>query len=277
MSNASFRHAFHAKERWLNGTTSSFSRNDIRRGGFAARGIGLFPVSVALVGMRDLRDYLVRSKDDQALNPGNSFNIKQDSATLANFSREDIYSLVGQHTAETGQTFAPEALDRIWELTRGQPWLTNALCLKCVWTLCPAGEPVTLEQVEEAREMLIRDRAVHLDSLAERLCDPRVKRVVQTIITEDSDPNLTEGDAFRLSLDLGLVTRENGIPSIANPIYREVTARVLSQGMQDAIPRPEFHWKTPGRVFDTANRRDYQASSKTDNRKMLKHHGKRSC
>lgn len=40
------------------------------RGGFPTRGVGSFPVSVALVGMRDLRDYLVQSKDGVPLNPG---------------------------------------------------------------------------------------------------------------------------------------------------------------------------------------------------------------
>jgi hypothetical protein len=229
------------------------------RGGFAARGIGLFPVSVALVGMRDLRDYLVKSKDGVALNPGSPFNIKHDSATLANFSPEDVRELIGQHTAETGQSFEPGAVDRIWELTRGQPWLANALCKKCVWTLCPEGEPVTQDNVEEARELLIQDRAVHLDSLAERLRDPRVKRVVQTILVGESDPSLTEGDDFRLSMDLGLVTREEGMPAIANPIYREVIARVLSQGMQDAIPAPEFRWKTSeGRLDMEALLREFQ-------------------
>jgi len=214
------------------------------RGGFAARGVGLFPVSIALVGMRDLRDYLVRSKDGAALNPGSPFNIKQDSATLSNFTRDEINLLVGQHLADTGQSFSSVAVDRIWELTRGQPWLTNALCLKCVWTLCPKGESVTRDHIEAARELLITDRAVHLDSLSERLRDPRVKRIVQTIITGASDPNLTEGDDYRLCIDLGLVSRENGMPCIANPIYREVIIRVLSQGMQDAIPDPEFRWTT---------------------------------
>lgn len=33
------------------------------RGGFSSRGNGKLPVSVALVGMRDLRDYLAHSKD----------------------------------------------------------------------------------------------------------------------------------------------------------------------------------------------------------------------
>ena len=113
--------------------------------------------------------------------------------------------------------------------------------------------------MEEARELLILDRAVHLDSLAERLRDPRVKRVVQTILVGESDPSLTEGDDFRLSMDLGLVTRKEGMPAIANPIYREVIARVLSQGMQDAIPPPEFRWKSAdGRLDLAAIMREFQ-------------------
>ncbi|MCI5160736.1 MAG: ATP-binding protein, partial [Candidatus Electrothrix sp. AX5] len=63
------------------------------RSGFAGRGVGSFPVSVALVGMRDLRDYLVSSKDGRLLNPGSPFNIKHDSATLSNFSQADIAAL----------------------------------------------------------------------------------------------------------------------------------------------------------------------------------------
>jgi len=151
---------------------------------------------------------------------------------------------VGQHIADTGQSFSSEAIDRIWELTRGQPWLTNALCKKCVWTLCAKGEPITRDHIEAARELLITDRAVHLDSLSERLRDPRVKRVIQTIITGESKPEILRGDDFRYTLDLGLVAIEAGTPSIANPIYREVIVRVLSEEYQLMIPAPEFRWTT---------------------------------
>ena len=220
------------------------------RGGFAMRGIGTFPVSVAFVGMRDLRDYLVRSKDGVSLNPGSPFNIKQDSATLSSFSAEDVRTLVAQHTSETGQIFSDEALALVYELTRGQPWLVNALLQKCVWQLCPKGESVGIEQVEAARELLIQERAVHLDSLAERLRDPRVKRIVQSIMVGESDPYLAEGDDFRLTLDLGLIRVENGTPVVANPIYRETIARILSYSYQFAIPAPEFRWQRPDGSLD---------------------------
>ena len=220
------------------------------RGGFAMRGIGTFPVSMALVGMRDLRDYLVRSKDGVALNPGSPFNIKQDSVTLSSFSAEDVRSLVGQHTSETGQIFSDEAMALVYDLTKGQPWLVNALLQKCVWQLCPTGESVGIEEVEAARELLIQERAVHLDSLVERLRDPRVKRIVESIMIGESDPTLAEGDDFRLTLDLGLIRVESGTPVIANPIYRETIARILSYSYQLAIPAPEFRWQRPDGTLD---------------------------
>ncbi|MFZ2959123.1 MAG: hypothetical protein WA705_19735 [Candidatus Ozemobacteraceae bacterium] len=36
--------------------------------------------------------------------------------------------------------------------------------------------------IREAKEILVKERAVHLDSLAERLKDPRVKKIVETIL-----------------------------------------------------------------------------------------------
>jgi hypothetical protein len=209
--------------------------------------------------MRDLRDYLVKSKDGIAVNPGSPFNIKEDSASLSNFTQHDVITLAHQHTEETGQVFERTALERIWELTRGQPWLSNALLKKCVWKLRPKGELVTGTHVEEARELLIQDRAVHLDSLTERLRDPRIKRIVQSIMVGESDPSLTSGDDYVLACDLGLVAKEKGTPVIANPIYREVIARILSQGMQDAIPAPEFVWqKSDGTLDMDALLREFQ-------------------
>jgi hypothetical protein len=212
------------------------------RGGFASRGVGRFPTSVALVGMRDLKDYLVHSKDGVAINPGSPFNIKKESYTLRNFSEPEVRALLAQHTEATGQVFTEEAYAEVYRLTGGQPWLVNTLADLSVTRLVPDGSPITGDHIEAAKEELIKSRAVHIDSLAERLRDPKVKRVVQPILAGASDPNLAEGDEFRLCLDLGLVTLEDGVPSIANPIYREVLIRTLNYGQQLAIPAPEFRW-----------------------------------
>jgi hypothetical protein len=216
------------------------------RGGFASRGVGKFPVSIALVGMRDLRDYLVHSKDGTPINPGSPFNIKEDSITIGNFARTDIAALTAQHTGETGQVFGEDALERIWHYSSGQPWLVNALAKKCVLETAPTGKVavITAAHVDAAKELLIKSRATHIDSLGQRLREARVRRVVQPILTGASDPLMADDDAFLFCQDLGLVTiGEDGSPCIANAIYREVLARELSYGMQMAIPPPEFRWK----------------------------------
>jgi len=222
------------------------------RGGFATRGIGLFPVSIVLVGMRDLKDYITASKDGIAPNPGSPFNIKADSAVLANFQKEDIVQLFAQRTTENGQLITQEALDYVYDRTKGQPWIVNNLFMRATMRILDkdSTETVTLAHVEEACQQMILARETHLDALAYRLKEPGVRDVIQTIITGDSDPNLTERDSFRLCLDLGLVAFERGTPVIANPIYREVIVRQLTFGQQSAISEPEWVWELPDGSLD---------------------------
>ncbi|MDR3122558.1 MAG: ATP-binding protein, partial [Treponema sp.] len=100
------------------------------RDGFAGRGVGSFPVSISLVGMRDLKDYITAAKGGVPVNPGSPFNVKADSAVLSNFHQEDIARLFAQRTAETGQQITAEALDYVYEQSRGQPWIVNSLFMR---------------------------------------------------------------------------------------------------------------------------------------------------
>jgi len=222
------------------------------RGGFASRGIGKFPISIALVGMRDLKDYITASKGGRAPNPGSPFNIKEDSAVLSNFSRNDVARLFALRTAETGQQITQEALDYVYEQSRGQPWIVNSLFKRATLQILgeESVETVTFEHIVEARDKMIMARETHLDALAYRLKEPGVRSVIEPILTGESDPNLAEGEAFRLCMDLGLVAIERGTPMIANPIYREVIARHLTYGQQLAIPEPKWKWENEDGSLD---------------------------
>jgi len=222
------------------------------RGGFASRGNGKFPVSIALVGMRDLKDYIVASKDGISPNPGSPFNIKEDSAILTNFQKEDIAKLFDQRTAENGQQITQEALDYVYEQSKGQPWIVNNLFKRATMRILEQSstETVTLAHVEEARQQMVLARETHLDALAYRLKEPGVRAVIEPILTGEMKFNLAESDAFRLCLDLGLVTIERGTPVIANPIYREVIARHLTYSAQLMIPEPVWQWQKPDGSLD---------------------------
>jgi len=215
------------------------------RGGFASRGIGKFPVSIALVGMRDLKDYITASKDGVAPNPGSPFNIKEDSAVMSNFQKEDIIHLFAQRTAENGQQIISEALDYVYEQSRGQPWIVNSLFKRATMRILDheSTKTVELKHVEQARQDMIMARETHLDALAVRLEEPRIRNIIEPILTGEPDPDLAKGEAFRHCMDLGLVALDDDTPVIANPIYREVIARHLTYGQELAIPKPDWKWK----------------------------------
>ena len=222
------------------------------RGGFAGRGVGSFPVSIALVGMRDLKDYITASKGGIPPNPGSPFNIKEDSAVLSNFKKEDIATLFAQRTAENGQQITQEALDYVFEQSNGQPWIVNNLFMRATMRILDENstETVTLELVKEARQQMVLARETHLDALAYRLREPGVREIIETIITGEMKLNIATSDAFRLCLDLGLVAIENGTAIIANPIYREVITRHLSSDAQLMIPQPVWPWQKANGSLD---------------------------
>ena len=223
------------------------------RSGYPARP-GAFPWSLALVGLRDVRDYKVASGESDSLHTLHSsspFNIKVESLTLRSFTAEEVALLYAQHTAETGQPFTPEALARAFHLTQGQPWLVNALARQAVEVVVPdPAVAVTARHVDEAREILIQRQDTHLDSLAERLREPRVRRVIEPILAGTSIADVPEDD-LRFVVDLGLCRLSgSGGLVIANPIYREVLPRVLSSTTTASLPKIHPSWLTPQGALD---------------------------
>ena len=214
---------------------------------------GAFPWSLALVGLRDVRDYKVASGGSESLHTSSPFNIKVESLTLRSFTADELALLYAQHTAETGQLFSPDALTRAFHLTQGQPWLVNALARQVVEVVVPdPAVAVTARHVDEAKEILIRRQDTHLDSLAERLREPRVRRVVEPILAGTSIADVPEDD-IRFVLDLGLCRlSDGGGLVIANPIYREVLPRVLSSTAGASLPAISPSWLTPKGTLDAA-------------------------
>lgn len=207
------------------------------RAGYATRP-GAFPQSVALIGLRDVRDYRVQVRPDvESLGTSSPFNVKVRSLTLANFTREEIAELYGQHTVETGQGFSPEAVHRAWELTRGQPWLVNALAAEVVDELVrDRSTAIEKNHLELAKEILIERRETHLDSLVNRLREARIRRVLEPILAGELLSPDVQDDDVQLVKDLGLVAAGPTGLEIANPIYREVIPRALAWVVQESLP-----------------------------------------
>jgi hypothetical protein len=221
------------------------------RSGFAARPEN-FPWSLALCGLRDVRDYKVRSSGKDRLRSASPFNIKDESLTLRNFTRDDIAELYGQHTADTGQVFLPEAVERSFYLSAGHPWLVNALARQAVEELVTdPKQPVTAVDLDKAKDLLIRRQDTHLDSLGESLQDPRIRQLIEPMLIGGLAPTALPEDDIRYAVDLGLVRHsELGGLVIANPIYREIIPRKLTVSPRAAMPQIQPTWLRPDGSLD---------------------------
>jgi hypothetical protein len=219
------------------------------RDGYPRRPTG-FPQSLALIGLRDVRDYKFAAGRGR-LATASPFNIKVSSLTLRNFYASEVAELYQQHTADTGQDFSPAAIDRVFELTQGQPWLVNAIAKEIVEELLPdRSQVIDIDQVDQAKEILIQRRDTHIDSLAERLQEPRIRAIIEPMLAGREFGEIPDDDR-QFVIDLGLVKRHPlGGLDIANPIYREVLPRVLSGNTQDSLPRLQPTWLTEAGELD---------------------------
>jgi hypothetical protein len=222
------------------------------RDGYNSRSFRAFVHSVALVGMRNIRDYKARVRpDSESLGSASPFNIVNKTYTLKNFTKEEIIQLYHQHTTATGQIFETKAIELVWEQTQGQPWLVNAIANEIIVEILQSDytQPVTTELVNEAIQTIILNRPTHIDSLLERLKEERVRRIIEPIILGNSIIN-RESDDFLYTRDLGLIREIKSQIEPANPIYSEVIIRKLSSITQDILQEPKYPYQLPRYLKD---------------------------
>ncbi len=206
-----------------------------------------FPTSIALIGMRDIRDYKAKIRpDSETIGSASPFNVITKVMTLRVFMAEEVAELYAQHTAATGQVFEPEAVRLAFEFSGGQPYLVNALARWCVEEIHGEryDETITAADMCEAKEKIIRERGTHLDSLMERMKEPRVRHVVEPVMIGEDIAADELNDDIKLVLDMGLLRSENGALVPANPMYSEIIGRYLSFNTQERMKRvvPETPW-----------------------------------
>jgi type II secretory pathway predicted ATPase ExeA len=246
------------------GTLITFLRQ--LRDGYVNRSEIPFVHSLALVGMRNIRDFKARVRPERdTLGSASPFNIVAKSLTLQNFTIDEICALYKQHTDETGQVFEEDAIELVYEQTQGQPWLVNAIAREVIeeqlgGDYTPA---ITPEMAEKAIQTIILRRDTHIDSLLERLKEERVRRVIEPIIMGEGDIDQLSDD-YQYVRDLGLI-REYDDKQLkpANPIYAEVIVRTLTYNMQNALTRDDNIYQMPryiknGRIDMDFLMRDFQ-------------------
>ena len=78
-----------------------------------------------------------------------------------------------------------------------------------------------------AKEILIRRRDTHLDSLIDRLREVRVRAVIEFVLFGGKPTDDIFDDDILLVEEAGFIAPDRGFPEFANPIYRELALQSL--------------------------------------------------
>ena len=202
------------------------------RSGYANRP-ALFPQTVILCGVRDVRDYRIVLSNQDIVTGGSAFNIKATSLRLGNFTHDEVHELYMQHTQATGQMFDEQCFPLIWEATEGQPWLVNALGHEVTWNMRENRDRsvrIIPEMIDRAIEHIIYRRDTHIDILIDKLLETRVRRVIEPMLANEAEVGDAQvpTDDIRYVEDMGLIKRERGRAyRVANGIYNSLLSRII--------------------------------------------------
>ncbi|MCP4600160.1 MAG: ATP-binding protein, partial [Proteobacteria bacterium] len=122
-----------------------------------------------------------------------------------------------------------EAMDAVWDLSGGQPWLVNALAYETCYKMKENRDRsivITPEMVRRAAENLILRRETHLDQLIDKLNEERVFRIIDPMMRGVDMEQKVSQDDIQYVVDLGLIRRDRGLRP-ANAIYKEIIPREI--------------------------------------------------
>ena len=165
--------------------------------------------SVGLVGIRNIPKLVVGG-----VSP---FNIA-DQVNLPPFSVNNVRDLYAQYTEETNQPFTGEAVKKVYQETAGQPWLVNRLGAILTLDIKPGTiEPIDENDVEQAIEVLLREKNDHFDNLYEKAKlykETFIEIVFDHVeyVPDDEDQDWLE--------QYGLIKDKNGSAVVFNNIYK---------------------------------------------------------
>ena len=180
--------------------------------------------SVGLVGIRNITKLVVGG-----VSP---FNIA-DQVKLPPFTLKNVHDLYAQHTEETNQPFTEEAVKKVFEETMGQPWLVNRLGTILTINIRPeTTDPITVEDVDKAVEMLLYEENSHFDNITEK-----ARQYKETFIdVVFNGVEYIPGDEDQsLLLTHGLIKAEGKRLTVSNPIYKSRFTKTFFRDIAESV------------------------------------------
>ncbi|MCP4151450.1 MAG: hypothetical protein GY757_27140 [bacterium] len=193
--------------------------------------------SIGLVGIRNITKLIVGG-----VSP---FNIA-DQVDLPPFSLKNVSALYAQYTKETNQPFTNNAVKKVFKETGGQPWLVNRLGTILTINLKPGTvEPIDEQDVDNAIQILLKERNVHFDNLDEKA--KHYKETFVEIVFDGVEYN--PGDDAQTWLEqFGLIKNKDGKAEAANSIYSTRYIKTFFAEVTDGCLSPQVYTLPGGKL-----------------------------
>jgi hypothetical protein len=169
-----------------------------------------------LVGVRNIPALLGGSQSP--------FNIA-DQYEVPYFTATETEDLLNQHAIETGQSFASEVLEAVYQETEGQPFLVNRIGQILTQTIVPERDTmIQIPHFKRAIDRLLKENNTHFSSITSK-ARPHQTTLLPILFYDERRSNFIDPITQELLMYgvLRIVEDEfgNQMARLANPIYRK--------------------------------------------------------
>jgi hypothetical protein len=148
------------------------------------------------------------------------FNIA-DNLDIPYFSEEEVFELLGQHEAETGQLFEEKAKHAVYKITAGQPGLVNGFAKKITEEF-PGHNPLTYDDYLKIEDWYLTEAIDKNFENILKIAKQERKFVERLLFTEDKIPFKIDRPSIKLLHTNGLIKKDDsGNVTFWVPFYKK--------------------------------------------------------
>lgn len=208
-----------------------------------------FPWSIGFASLRDPRELDSAQGPASAAQPTSSMSLEAEVIALPPLTREHVGKMCASLAEDLSETVLTTAVDRIFDLTNGAPFLVNSLASRVVELFEQRKGAITAADVDKARDVVLERRGGVLDEAVDRMRDPRFKALLEQVgsgILRD-----LSSEEARAAVDLGIIRETpEGAVAFANPMWKLLVARQLPNAKSSMFSTDKPAWVRPDGRLD---------------------------
>lgn len=211
-----------------------------------------FPWAIGFASLRDPRELETSQGPGSASVPTSSMSLEAEVFPLPPLTREQVEQLCQVLAERLAQPVSTSALDRLYELTQGAPFLVNSFLARAVEMFEQRKGPLTAADIDKIRDHVLERRGGMLDEVIERMRDAKLKSLLEQV----GQGNLRDisSEAGRVAVDLGVVRdQSDGSVQYTNPIWRMLVARQSPAAKSSIFVTDKPSWVRPDGRLDPEN------------------------